>query len=153
MVLAKMKIAVAVAFLLASAALDAQPTLAADSRTPDIKTTWSGTLDQFSRDMKDTVPVRLTVEAVSGDEFTGTMEWPTFNGCKTRVQGTVDGKLIKWIETAYLKGDDVVLGGLYVARFKADNEISGDWMDPKHTIDPKGPKYGVPGASFTLKKE
>src|SRR5258708_2140691 len=71
----------------------------------------------------------------------------------TRVQGTVDGKLIKWIETAYLKGDDVVLGGLYVARFKADNEISGDWMDPKHTIDPKGPKYGVPGASFTLKKE
>jgi hypothetical protein len=52
-----------------------------------------------------------------------------------------------------LKGDDVVLYGLYVAQFTADNEISGDWMDPRHAIHPKGPNYGVPGASFILKKE
>ena len=43
--------------------------------------------------------------------------------------------------------------GRGVAQFKADNEISGDWMDPKHTINPRGPRYGVPGASFTLKTE
>jgi hypothetical protein len=81
------------------------------------------------------------------------MEWPTFNDCKTRVQGVLDGERMIWSETGYLKGDDVVLYGLYVARFKADNEISGDWMDPKHTINPRGPRYGVSGASFTLKTE
>ena len=70
-----------------------------------------------------------------------------------RMQGMFDGELIKWSETAYLKGDNVVLFGLYVARFKADNEMSGDWMDPKHTIRPQGPRFGTPGASFTLKKQ
>jgi hypothetical protein len=119
----------------------------------NIKGTWSGILDQFSHDIEGSSPVTLTVEAISGDEFTGTMQWPTFNGCTTRVQGMFDGELIKWSETAYLKGDDVVLYGLYVARFKADNEMTGDWMDPEHAIHPKGPRFGVPGASFTLKKQ
>jgi hypothetical protein len=118
----------------------------------DIKGKWSGTLDQFSHDTYDTIPVELTVDSISGDEFTGTMEWPD-NGCQTFVEGMFDGELIKWSETEYLKGDDVVLYGLYVAKFKADNEIVGEWMDPKHTINPKGPKFGVPGANFTLKKQ
>jgi hypothetical protein len=30
--------------------------------------------------------------------------------------------------------------------------LSGDWMDPKHTINPGGHDFGVPGASFVLKK-
>ena len=120
---------------------------------PDFRGKWSGTVDQFSHDTEGSFPVTLTVEATSGDEFSGVMEWPTFNGCQTRVQGMFDGEWIKWSETAYLKGDDVVLAGLYVARFKADNEMSGDWMDPKHTIRPKGPRFGVPGASFKLKKQ
>jgi hypothetical protein len=119
----------------------------------DIKGKWSGTLDQFSHDIKGSFAVELTVEAISGNEFTGTMDWPTFNGCRTRVQGMFDGELIKWTETEYLEGDDVVLYGFYVAKFKANDEIAGDWMDPKHTIDPKGPKFGVPGASFTLKRQ
>ena len=65
----------------------------------------------------------------------------------------IDGPLMKWTETEYLKGDDAVLGGLYVAHFMADNKIAGDWMDPKHTITPKGPRYGTRGADFVLKKE
>ena len=119
----------------------------------DIGGRWSGTLDQFSHDIYERVPVELTVDTISGEEFTGTMTWPSFNGCKTVVQGMIDGDLIKWIETDYLEGDDVVLYGLYVARFRADNALSGDWMDPKHPINPGGPDYGVPGASFNLKKE
>ncbi len=119
----------------------------------DIRGRWSGTLDQFSHDIHERVPVELTVDAISGEEFTGTMTWPSFNGCKTVVQGMIDGDLIKWIETDYLEGDDVVLYGLYVARLGADNVLSGDWMDPKHPIYPRGPDYGVPGASFNLKKE
>jgi hypothetical protein len=120
---------------------------------PDIRGKWSGTVEQFSHDIDGSFPVTLTVEAISGNEFTGAMEWPTFNGCRTSVQGIFDGELIKWSETSYLKGDDVVLYGLYVARFKADKEMSGDWMDPKHTIHPNGPRFGVPGASFKLKKQ
>jgi hypothetical protein len=120
-------------------------------RMPDIKGKWSGTLDQFSHDTCDSFPVELTVDAISGDEFTGTMEWPN-NGCQTRVQGMFHGELIKWSETEYLKGDDVVLYGLYVAKLNADNEIAGEWMDPDHIIYPKGPEFGVPGASFILKK-
>lgn len=119
----------------------------------DIKGKWSGVLDQFSHDIDDSFPVILIVDAISGNEFTGSMEWPTFNDCKTKLEGFIDGELIKWIETAYLKGDDVVLYGLYVARFKADDEMSGDWMTPKHTIYPKGPRHGVPGASFTFKQD
>jgi hypothetical protein len=151
-----MKMAVVGGLLLLSSLLSAPTSAiqAANGREmPDIRGKWFGTVDQFSHDTDGSFPVTLTVEAISGNEFTGTMEWPTFNGCQTRVQGMFDGALIKWSETAYLKGDDVVLFGLYVARFKADNEMSGDWMDPKHTIRPQGPRFGVPGASFTLKKQ
>ncbi len=151
-----MKIAVLAGLLFAGSALGAtiSATRAGNDHTmTDIRGKWSGTLDQFSHDIDDSVPVTLTVEATSGNEFTGTMEWPSFDFCQTRVQGMLDGELIKWSETAYLKGDDVVLYGLYVARFKADDEMSGDWMDPKHTIYPNGPSFGVPGASFTLKKQ
>ena len=119
---------------------------------PDIIGKWTGTLDQFSHDIEGSFPATLVVEAISGDEFTGAMEWPTFNGCQTIVQGIFDGESMKWCETDYLKGDDVVLYGLYIARLNADNEISGDWMDPKHTIDPNGPEFGVRGASFVFKK-
>jgi hypothetical protein len=142
--------------LLASSALGVTTaaTLAAGNHTMEnIRGKWLGTLDQFSHDNEGSFPVTLTVEATSGDEFTGTMEWPTFDGRVTKVQGMFDGQLIKWSETAYLKGDDVVLYGLYVARFKADNEMSADWMDPSHTIHPKGPSFGVPCARFTLKKQ
>ncbi len=150
-----MKIAVVGGLLFLSSVLGATTSAiqAANGRAvPDIRGKWSGTVDQFSHDTEGSFRVTLTVEATSGSEFTGAMEWPTFNGCQTRVQGMFDGELIKWSETAYLKGDDVVLSGLYVARLKADNEMSGDWMDPKHAIHPKGPRFGVPGASFTLKK-
>ena len=119
----------------------------------DIRGRWSGMLDQFSHDIDGRVPVELTVETISGDEFSGTMAWPSFNGCRTVVQGMLDGDLIKWVETDYLEGDDVVLYGLYVARLGADNALSGDWMDPKHTINPGGPDFGVSGASFVLERK
>jgi hypothetical protein len=154
--LARRKIVVLCALLLVSSALDGTTSAlpAAEGHTmPDIRGKWSGTFEQFSHDIEGSFPVTFTVEAISGNEFTGTMDWPTFDGTQTRTEGSFDGELIKWTETAYLKGDDAVLYGLYVARFKADGEISGDWMDPKHTIFPNGPRYGVPGASFTLKKE
>jgi hypothetical protein len=113
---------------------------------------WTGSVEQFSHDIEGSFPVQFTVDSVSGDEFTGTMEWPTFRGCKTAVRGSFDGSMVKWTETAYLKGDDVVLHGLYLATFKANDELSGDWMDPEHAIHPKGPDYGTPGATFVLKK-
>ena len=118
----------------------------------DIRGKWLGTLDQFSHDIEDTVSIELTVDTISGDEFVGTMTWPSFNGCRTAVQGMLDGDLIKWVETDYLEGDEVVLYGLYVARLDA-GVLSGDWMDPKHTINPGGPDVGVPGARFILKLE
>jgi hypothetical protein len=131
-----------------------ETSFAADAhQMSELKGAWSGTLSQFSHDIDGDAPVKLTISDISGDEFTGVMEWPSFEGCRTRVQGAFDGKLIKWTEAAYLKGDDVVLHGLYIAQFKSDDEIAGDWMDPKHTINPKGPRYGTPGASFVLKRQ
>lgn len=126
---------------------------AEDHAVSELKGTWSGTFNQYSHDINGSFPVKLTIDAISGAEFTGAMEWPSFDGTRTKVKGMVDGPLIKWTETEYLKGDDAVLGGLYVARFSTDNEIAGDWMDPKHTITPKGPRYGTRGADFVLKKE
>lgn len=120
---------------------------------PDLTGKWSGTFNQYSHDTNGSFPVKLTIEAVSGNKFSGSMEWPTFDDTRTRVEGMVDGTLIKWTETEYLKGDDAVLHGLYVARFRSDNEIAGDWMDPKHTITPSGPRYGTRGGDFVLKKE
>ncbi|MGY8638139.1 hypothetical protein RAD15_37275 [Bradyrhizobium sp. 14AA] len=124
-----------------------------DHAIAKLKGTWSGTFNQYSHDINGSVPVKLTIDAISADEFSGTMDWPTFDNTRTRVKGFIDGALIKWTETEHLRGDDAVLGGLYVARFKADNEIAGDWMDPKHTITPKGPRFGTRGADFVLKKE
>lgn len=123
----------------------------------DIKGKWSGTVDQFSHDHEETIPATLTVDEVTGDEsmrieFMGTMEWPS-SGTVTQVQGYLDGERMIWSETEFLKGEDVVLYGLYVARFTSAREIEGDWMDPKHTISPRGPDYGVAGASFKLTRE
>jgi hypothetical protein len=126
---------------------------AEDQTMSELKGSWSGTFNQYSHDIDGSFPVKLTIDAISGSEFTGTMEWPSFDDTRTRVHGMVDGALIKWTETEYLQGDDAVLGGLYVARFSAGNEITGDWMDPKHTITPKGPRFGTRGADFVLKKE
>lgn len=137
------------ALLLALAA----PLAADDHAISELKGNWSGTFNQYSHDINGSFPVKLTIDAISGTEFTGTMDWPTFDNTRTRVKGMVDGTLIKWTETAYLRGDDAVLGGLYVAHVKAGNEIAGDWMDPKHTITPQGPRYGTRGADFVLKKE
>jgi hypothetical protein len=126
---------------------------AEDHIVSELKGSWSGTFNQYSHDNEGSFPVKLTIDAIAGSEFTGTMEWPSFDDTHTKVQGMVDGALIKWTETEYLKGDDAVLGGLYVAKFTAGNEIAGDWMDPKHVITPKGPHFGTPGADFVLKKE
>lgn len=95
----------------------------------------------------------MTVAGISGNEFSGTMDWPAFHGCKTEIRGMFDGNVITWIEIAYLVGDDVVLNGLYVARFKTNSKIVGEWMDPKYAIFPKGPKYGVTGATLVLTKK
>ncbi|PJG54392.1 hypothetical protein CVM73_14185 [Bradyrhizobium forestalis] len=127
---------------------------AADDRAgAELKGAWSGTFNQYSHGINGSFAVKLTIEAISGDEFTGTMDWPTFDNTRTRVRGMIDGPLIKWTETEYLKGDNAILNGLYVARFKATNEIAGDWMDPKHTITSKGPRFGTRGADFIMKKE
>jgi hypothetical protein len=123
-----------------------------DHAASELKGTWSGTFNQYSHDINDSFAVKLTIDAISDSEFTGVMEWPTFN-TTTKVKGAVEGALIKWTETGYIKGEDAVLHGLYVARFSADNEITGDWMDPKHTITPKGPRFGTRGADFVLKKD
>jgi len=122
-------------------------------RTAELKGAWNGTLDQFSQDMEGTFPVKMTIASISGDEFEGTMEWPSFNDCKTEIRGKYDGEVIIWTEIAYLKGNDVVLHGLYVGRINAIKQIEGEWMDPKHTIYPRGPNYGTAGASILLKKE
>ena len=117
---------------------------------PEIQGRWSGVVHQLSHEMEADCPVVLDIDTVSDAEFAGTMLWPSFGDCRTRVRGAIDGALIKWTETDYLAGDDVVLYGLYVARFGADGEVVGEWMDPSYTIDPRGPDLGVPGASFTL---
>ena len=134
--------------------LAAPHSLAADDHAmSELKGVWSGTFNQYSHDINGSFPVKLTIDTITGTEFTGTMDWPTFDNTQTRVKGMVDGTQIKWTETEYLRGDDAVLGGLYVAHLKASNEIAGDWMDPKHNIAPQGPRYGTRGADFVLKKE
>lgn len=149
------KCALASAFLITCAiAQTARPRATTENnRIADLKGEWIGTLDQRSQDLIGTFPVKLTINGINGDEFTGSMDWPTFNDCKTEVRGAIDGSTIKWTETAYLKGDDVVLNGLYVARFVTKGEITGEWMDPQYSIFPKGPNYGVPGATIALKKK
>ena len=39
----------------------------------DLKGAWSGTLSQFSHDINDDFPVKLTISEISGDEFAGVM--------------------------------------------------------------------------------
>src|SRR6187402_272475 len=132
--------------------LAAPHSLAADDHAvSELKGVWAGTFNQYSHDINGSFPVKLTIDTITGTEFTGTMDWPIFDHTQTKVKGMVDGTLIKWTETEYLRGDDAVLGGLYIAHLKASTEIAGDWMDPKHNITPQGPRYGTRGADFVLK--
>jgi len=118
------------------------------TRLNDLKGRWEGTLDQFSHDNEGTFRVLLDIEPEHDGEFTGTMQWPDFNACQTRIEGHLQGTLLQWTETDFIEGDDVVLHGLYVANLANDNEIRGEWMDPQQTIYPGGPNYGTPGATF-----
>ncbi len=119
----------------------------------NLKGKWSGVFEQFSHDTSGSFAVALTVESVSGDGFEGTMDWPDFEDTRTKAQGIIEGDLIKWSETEYVRGDDAVLHGLYVARLEGSDELAGEWMDPKHTIYPAGPRFGTPGGRFRLKKQ
>jgi hypothetical protein len=119
----------------------------------DVKGKWVGEFHQDSHETTGVFALLLTVDAVSGDEFSGTIDWPDNNDCRTKVQGAFDGRVLKWTETEYLRGDDVVLGGLYIGRFENRGRIAGTWMDPKHNIYPKGPNYGTPGGTFVLRKQ
>ena len=119
----------------------------------DLAGVWVGTLYQDSHDTTGSFRMILTIRKGYGAEFSGTLDWPDSNNCRTAVEGSFDGRTLKFTETEYLIGDDVVLGGLYIATFKSRDRITGSWMDPKHTIYPKGPNYGTPGAWFVLQKK
>lgn len=115
--------------------------------------TWNGTLHQYSHDIEGTFPVIMTINHLDHEKFSGTMDWPDFGNCQTRVRGHFNGTRLIFTETEYLKGDDVVLNGLYVATFSGKDKIKGEWMDPKHTIHPVGPDYGIAGASFVFERK
>jgi hypothetical protein len=124
-----------------------------DPAPADLKGRWIGTFDQASHDTQASFSMILTIDEISGREFTGKIDWPDNGNTRTKVQGSVDGNALKWTETEYLSGDDVVLCGLYVGRVEDQSRISGTWMDPKHTIRPKGPDYGTPGGVFSLYRQ
>jgi hypothetical protein len=118
----------------------------------DLVGKWAGSFEQDSHETTGSFAMVLTVDQVSGEQFTGRIDWPD-NDNRTRVEGGCEGDIVKWTETKYLRGDDVVLYGLYIAHFRGRDEIAGDWMDPKHNIYPKGPKYGTIGGSFILRRQ
>jgi hypothetical protein len=69
----------------------------------ELKGEWTGSFDQFSHDIEGSFPVKMSIDTITDNEFKGTMDWPTFNDCKTEVRGMFDGKSIIWTETAYLR--------------------------------------------------
>lgn len=128
--------------------------IAAEKKDPpeQLKGRWKGTLHQFSHDSDETVTMILNIGTVSHGEFSGSIEWPDNNSCITKITGKIGDGMVKWTEEAYISGDDVILYGLYVAKYTGGKDLSGDWMDPEETIYPAGPDYGTPGASFKLEK-
>jgi hypothetical protein len=126
--------------------------IGSDQPIDEITGTWIGSFHQDSHDTQATFAMMMTVDEVTDQDFSGTIDWPENNN-RTKIKGLVEGRLLKWTETEYVHGDDVVLGGLYVATFTDRRTISGTWMDPKHTIYPQGPRYGTPGGSFVLRKQ
>ena len=112
---------------------------------------WEGTFHQFSHDHEGDYDVVVEVSSANGSEFSGTMHWPEFGGTVTEIRGHSDGPKIKWTETKYLRGDDVVLYGLYVGSVLDDQTLEGTWFDPSETIFPAGPNYGVAGGTFSLR--
>ena len=127
--------------------------LPSPSVAADLVGTWVGAFDQDSHDTTGRFRMILTIERMEGAEFRGTLDWPDNNDCRTAVEGSFDGTAATWVETKYLRGDDVVLGGLYIGRFDRDGRLAGTWFDPKYTINPKGPNFGTPGGSFVLQRE
>jgi hypothetical protein len=134
--------------------VDAMPAVGLEPDFPvAIKGKWVGSFDQYSHDTRASFAMVMTVDEVSGSEFAGTIDWPENNNNRTKIKGNFEGGTLKWTETEYIRGDDVVLGGLYIGKFTDTVVISGTWMDPKHTIHPRGPNYGTSGGSFVLHKQ
>lgn len=53
-------------------------------------------------------PFILKIASVKGNKVEGTIDWPTMNDAKTKVNGTIDGCQFEFTEYEVIQGEDEV---------------------------------------------
>jgi hypothetical protein len=70
------------------------------------KTSWMGVCAYDSQGGK--YPFTLNLDNIAGNQISGTIEWPTLNGAKTKFRGTASGTQLVFEEYEIITGEDDV---------------------------------------------
>lgn len=106
----------------------------------EVPAVWEGTCTEAST-AEVLVPqykMQMTILAVDGDDFSGTIKWPAFNNTITRFKGQIDNDFVTFTEEEYASEvQEVGLGAVYQARIRGDT-MRGEWRMEADNLQAKG---------------
>ena len=102
---------------------------------------WKGSHDQYSY---GSYPMVMDISRIEGNNFYGTLHWPTLRDSITTCEGHIEGDTLQWTEPQLLQGSNILLNGIFEARFISEDELVGNWYRPDN---------GIEGSRFNIKHE
>jgi len=74
----------------------------------DVPSTWVGVCSYQSADVADDFPFRVEISSYKAKKLLGTVSWPTLDGAKTKIRGTIEGDTVMFEEYEAISGADQV---------------------------------------------
>jgi len=102
---------------------------------------WEGSFDQYN---SHEYPMVMEVDEINGNEFSGTLGWPTLRNSITTMEGYLRNDTIYWTEPALLQGSGILLNGHYVSIFSSTRKIDGFYYMPNNK--------NLEGGAFSITK-
>jgi uncharacterized protein YvpB len=96
---------------------------------------WEGTFNQYSYGIYTSYPMIMNISRIEGNNFYGTLHWPTLRDSITTCEGYIEGDTLQWTEPQLIQGSNIILNGIYKARFVNEDELVGNWYIPEKGID------------------
>jgi hypothetical protein len=100
--------------------------------------------EQYSYGYHDSYPMIMVISILEGNNFSGTLHWPTLRDSVSTCEGYIEGDSLQWTEPRLLQGSNILLNGIYKAKLVDHNSMIGKWYSPDD---------GVEGAKFELKRK
>jgi len=109
---------------------------------------WECTFEQYlsSYGPSQTYPMIMEITTLKGNKFSGTIYWPTLRNSVTTCEGNIEEDTLQWTELRLIQGSNILLNGIYKAKFEDKNTLVGKYYLPK------GPEDGAECGKFELKR-